>query len=85
MRKNIVKNIIKERTSFVYISAVILKHTKNIGNVYVKHQPRVYGFSNYRLLRLVQLMLKVLVNYSKVGSLIAVTKHPQFEVASVKF
>lgn len=84
MHQRIVSRIIQDKTSFVYISAIILKSTTNIGNVFVEHHPRAYGSSNYRFVRLVQLMLKILINYSRLGTFLIVTSRPQYEVRDVK-
>jgi len=64
IRKNIVNEIIKDKTSFVYISAIIFKNTTNISNVEVKHNIRKYGKSNYNFYKLFKLYVKLYLYYS---------------------
>lgn len=51
-------------SGFVYLSAVILKYTKNIENVFYMYIPRPYGRSNYTLWKLSRLYLHILIQYS---------------------
>jgi len=81
-RKNILEEIKKDKTTFVYITAIILKITKNIGNVYVDHKPRKYGKSNYNFLKLTKLFLKLYIYYSDSKVLNKfLKKEPQFEIS----
>ncbi|MEK6264480.1 MAG: glycosyltransferase family 2 protein [Clostridium sp.] len=64
IRKNIVNEIIKDKTSFVYISAITFKNTRSISNVEVKHNLRKYGKSNYNFYKLFKLYLKLYMYYS---------------------
>jgi len=64
MRRQVVSKIIREECSFTYITAITLKHTKNLGNVPVAHQVRKYGSSNYSLRKLSGLYCRLIVNYS---------------------
>ncbi|WP_291632640.1 glycosyltransferase family 2 protein [Clostridium sp.] len=64
IRKNIVKEIIKDNTSFVYISAITFKNTRSISNVEVKHDLRKYGKSNYNFYKLFKLYIKLYLYYS---------------------
>lgn len=84
MHQRLVSRIIQDKTSFVYISAIILKHTKNIGNVFVEHHPRAYGSSNYSFVRLVHLIVRIIINYSRLGTFAKVTSRPQYEVSDIK-
>lgn len=63
MKRHILDKIIEDKTSFVYITAISLKITKNIGNVYINHEERKYGDSNYNLRKLVLLFLKLFIYY----------------------
>jgi glycosyltransferase involved in cell wall biosynthesis len=65
IRKNIINEIIKDNTSFVYISAITFKNTSNISNVFVKHNERKYGKSNYNFYKLLKLFAKLYLYYSK--------------------
>lgn len=64
IRKNIISEIIKDKTSFVYISAITFKNTKNISNVEVNHNVRKYGKSNYDFYKLLKLFIKLYLYYS---------------------
>ncbi|MGH4117850.1 glycosyltransferase family 2 protein [Clostridium sp.] len=64
IRNNIIKEIIKDKTSFVYISAITFKNTINISNVEVKHNVRKYGKSNYNFYKLLKLYIKLYLYYS---------------------
>lgn len=64
MKKNLVEKIIKEESSFVYISAILLKHTDKIANIFVSHSDRKYGESNYNIFKLSQLFFKLFIYYA---------------------
>lgn len=86
IRKDILKEIKKDKTSFVYISAIILDITKNIGNIYIKHKPRRYGRSNYNFSKLAKLFLKLYLYYSHTKLFKRFQKdEPQFEVYESHF
>lgn len=81
IRKNILEEIKEDKTTFVYITAITLKITKNIGNVYVDHKPRKYGESNYNYIKLIKLFLKLYIYYSNsifLNKFLSI--HPQFEI-----
>ncbi|WKY45659.1 glycosyltransferase [Eubacteriaceae bacterium ES2] len=63
MNRTVVDYIINDRTSFVYLSAIILKFTQNISNVTVTYQKRPYGKSNYNFKKLCKLYLNLLYYY----------------------
>lgn len=66
MNQSIVGEIKKETVSYMYLSASILRYTKNIGNVNVCHQDRAYGRSNYNFKKLVKLFMNILIYYSDI-------------------
>lgn len=78
MKRPIVEKIIEEKSSFVYISAITLQYTKNIGNVIVMHEQRKYGSSNYNIKKLAKLFYNIYVNYSRVDSKIVKDAKPQY-------
>ncbi|MDF2523172.1 MAG: glycosyl transferase [Clostridiales bacterium] len=84
MHQRLVSRIIQDNTSFVYISAIILKNTKNIGNAFVKHHPRPYGSSNYSFARLLKLMFKIIKNYSRLGLFSNAASKPQYEIRDIQ-
>lgn len=63
LNRKICDRIIEDRTPFVYISAISLKYTMNIGNIGIQHMDRKYGSSNYDVVKLTKLFLKLLYFY----------------------
>ncbi|AGA70382.1 glycosyl transferase [Desulfitobacterium dichloroeliminans LMG P-21439] len=84
LHKNLLAKIIVDRTSFVYISAIIFKHRVKVANIEVNHHKRESGHSNYSILKLVRLYLKILLNYGPGISKFARTTRPQYEIANNK-
>lgn len=84
-KRNLLEKIISEKTSFVYISAIIFKYTDNVGNVIVEHDSRKYGKSNYHFFKLLTLFLKLYIYYSK-SSLLKVftSSRPQYEIKDIR-
>lgn len=81
IRRDIVREIIKKDSSFVYISAIILKITNNIGNIRINHDTRKYGSSNYNFVKLLKLFFKLYVYYSDTAfAKLFVNSAPQFEI-----
>ncbi len=52
------------KTTYPYISGMLLSLTKNIANVVVLHDKRKYGSSTYNLGRLIKLSFNLIINYS---------------------
>ncbi|MEL1136204.1 glycosyltransferase family 2 protein [Desulfitobacterium sp. THU1] len=84
LRQDLVAKIIEDRTSFVYISAIIFKQRVVVGNIEVEHHKRESGQSNYSILKLVRLYLKILLNYGPGIAKFARTTPPQYEIAEIK-
>lgn len=63
---DIVRQLIKNKTSFPYISGMLVKITKNIVNVTVKHDHRRTGKSNYTFRKLVSLSFNLIINHSTI-------------------
>ena len=59
-----VKEVIKYDGPYPYIDGLILRSTRNIGTIEVRHEPRGVGRSNYTARRLIGLWLKMVVNFS---------------------
>jgi undecaprenyl-phosphate 4-deoxy-4-formamido-L-arabinose transferase len=59
-----VREILKYTGPYPYIDGLILRCTRNIGTVEVRHDPRRDGHSNYTFRRLVRLWLNMFVNFS---------------------
>ena len=85
IRKNIISEIIKDKTSFVYISAITFKNTNNISNVEVNHNARKYGKSNYDFYKLLKLFVKLYLYYSnhKIFKIVTSSK-PQYVIKHKK-
>ena len=66
---NLVKKISNSKSSFVYISAILLKYTNNIGNIYVSHYDRKHGKSNYNILKLIKLFVDLYIYYGNLPGL----------------
>lgn len=64
IKRDVLEKIKEDKTSFVYITAITFKITKNIGNLYINHEARKYGTSKYSLKKLVLLFLKLYIYYS---------------------
>lgn len=80
LKRDIVQSVMEEKSSFVYISAATLKHTKNIGNATVQHEARKHGSSNYNILKLLQLFYNIYVNYSSLSKRFIRNSKPQYVI-----
>jgi len=65
MKKELVNKILMEKRSYNYISASILKYTKNIGNYYYKHSQRKFGTSNYTFIKQLKIFIRIYIYYSE--------------------
>ncbi|KNZ43387.1 glycosyltransferase family 2 protein [Acetobacterium bakii] len=65
MNRKTVDTIIADDTPFVYITAITLGFTKNIGNMTVDYQKRKYGKSNYTIRKLIKLFLNLFYYYGR--------------------
>ena len=64
MKRFIVNEIVKYENPYPYLSGLIFRVTKNIGNVVVEHRERKVGKSNYNLSKLIKLWLNGFTNFS---------------------
>ncbi|MBN2285530.1 MAG: glycosyltransferase family 2 protein [Tissierellales bacterium] len=64
IRKSIVDKIISENYRYVYISASVMKHTKNIANVEYEKPSRKFGNSNYNFLKQVKIFARIILYYT---------------------
>ncbi|MCT4542239.1 MAG: glycosyltransferase family 2 protein [Vallitalea sp.] len=84
MNKHIVKKVNKETVSHIYLSATILKHTKNIGNINISYYSRMYGKSNYDFKKLYKLFLGILRYYTNIPIVSYYKKNiPQYRIEKV--
>jgi len=64
MKRQIIDEIKNNKTSYPYVSGMLVQVTRNITNVIVHHEKRKYGKSNYTFRKLIQISLNLLVNHS---------------------
>ncbi len=64
IRRDVVTRILEYRTSYPYITGLVLMFSSNPGNVQVEHQKRLEGKSNYNLYKILSLVSRILFNYS---------------------
>ncbi len=67
--RELIEKILKYKESFVYISAIILEHTDNIGNIDTHHKIRKYGNSNYNIIKLTRLFIKLYIYHANLSLL----------------
>lgn len=79
IKRGFIHTIILNKSSFVYLSAITFKNTTKVANLYVNHNPRKYGKSNYNFFKLLKQYSKLIVYYSPLPFLkIFRSKKPQF-------
>ncbi|TCL69400.1 undecaprenyl-phosphate 4-deoxy-4-formamido-L-arabinose transferase [Hydrogenispora ethanolica] len=84
LRKTLVCQIQSETMDFIYLAPLILKYTRNLTHVTVKHAPRQYGRSNYTLQKLVRLCTQLVRYYSKIAEIFPPKiNRPQYEVREI--
>ena len=64
INRAVINDIIKYKGPFPYIDGLILRCTSNISSVFVQHNARTSGKSNYTLSKLIHLWLSMFVNFS---------------------
>ena len=64
LRRDLVGRICSYQTPYPYITGLALLFAANPANVWVNHQPRKEGKSQYDLLKIVDLVMRILFNYS---------------------
>lgn len=62
----VINEIIKYKGPYPYIDGLILRFTRNIGKIEVKHDKRSLGKSGYTLRKLVSLWVNMFVNFSNI-------------------
>ena len=66
IQSKVVKEIIKYKLPYPYIDGLILRTTRNISSIQVKHKKRIQGKSGYTLKKLFSLWLNMFTNFSVV-------------------
>ncbi len=64
LSRRLVDELVSYHGPYPYIDGMILKLTRNVGNVGVEHLKRSSGKSNYTLTKLIQLWSHILFNFS---------------------
>ena len=64
INRAVINEIIKYKGPFPYIDGLILRCTSNVSSVFVQHNARTSGKSNYTLSKLIHLWLSMFVNFS---------------------
>jgi polyisoprenyl-phosphate glycosyltransferase len=63
-KKEIKDEILKYKSSYIYIDGLIFSITSNVSNIHVEHKPRNFGKSNYTFLKLLSLWIKMFISFS---------------------
>ncbi len=64
IRRDVVDRVCAYRTSYPYLPGLLLMFSGRPGNVWVEHRSRPVGKSNYNWLRIAELVMRILFNYS---------------------
>lgn len=64
IRRDVVKRICSYQTGYPYIPGLVLMFSSNPANVLVEHHPRKSGESGYNWVKIGQLVMRILFNYS---------------------
>jgi undecaprenyl-phosphate 4-deoxy-4-formamido-L-arabinose transferase len=66
IRKDVVDHVLLDNYRYVYISAAVVKYSKNISNVYYKKNSRKHGKSNYNFKKQLIIFLRILFYYGNI-------------------
>lgn len=64
IRRDVVDRICAYQTNYPYIPGLALMFATNPANVWVEHQKRPLGSSNYNFIKIAELVMRILFNYS---------------------
>jgi glycosyltransferase involved in cell wall biosynthesis len=64
IHRDVVKRICSYQTGYPYIPGLVLMFSSKPGNVMVEHHPRKSGKSGYNWIKIGQLVMRILFNYS---------------------
>ena len=64
IRRDVVDRICGYQTNYPYIPGLSLMFATNPANVWVEHQKRPSGTSNYNFIKILELVMRILFNYS---------------------
>ena len=78
-RSTLNKKIIKHKKNVIFLDSLLLKETKKICTIKVKHKKRPFGNSNYKLKNLFRLWFDMIINYHflplRFGTLVGVVSN----------
>ena len=83
MRGDIARQLAENRTSYPYISGMLLRVTQNVANVPFRHEPRRFGASGYSLVKMLRLASNLVVNYTKLPLQAVVSAGAMVSLASL--
>jgi polyisoprenyl-phosphate glycosyltransferase len=66
IRREIINEIKNNKTSYPYVSGMLLQVTRNIANIEINHEKSNFNKSNYSFNKLVKISLNLLINYSTI-------------------
>jgi hypothetical protein len=64
IRRDVVDRMCNYQTGYPYIPGLALMFAANPANVMVEHRPRPVGKSNYNWFKIIELVMRILFNYS---------------------
>jgi glycosyltransferase involved in cell wall biosynthesis len=64
IRRDVVDRICAYKTTYPYITGLVLMFASNPANALVEHEERPAGKSNYTMRKIIQLVMRILFNYS---------------------
>jgi glycosyltransferase involved in cell wall biosynthesis len=64
MRRDVVTRMLDYKTAYPYTTGLALMFAHSVGNASVQHLDRAEGKSNYNLVKILSLVLRILFNYS---------------------
>jgi len=86
-KSNICKKIINCKKPVIFLDSLLLRETKNICTIKIKHKKRLVGKSNYKLNNLFSLFFDMIVNYHfrpiRFGTLLGIVS--KFIVQIIRF
>ena len=64
IKHDVVKSMVRNYNSTPAISSLLFQITHNVENIYVEHNPREFGKSNYSFIKLLGLLFNNIIHYS---------------------
>lgn len=64
VKRDVILRVLEHKTAYPYIPGLLLMYASCVGNVLVEHHERTEGKSNYTLRKILNLVARLLLNYS---------------------